>query len=67
MIRRFAILSSGLALSACAVGPNYSKPAPLAAPETTLRESAIAGVTPTPLPDKWWRLFDDANVDRLVE
>jgi NodT family efflux transporter outer membrane factor (OMF) lipoprotein len=67
MIRRLAILSSVVALSACAVGPNYSKPAPLAAPETTLRESAIAGVTPTPLPDKWWRLFDDPNVDRLVE
>lgn len=66
MIRRLAILSA-LSLSACAVGPNYSKPAPLAAPETALRESAIAGVTPSPLPDKWWRLFDDANVDRLVE
>ncbi|MBB6125120.1 NodT family efflux transporter outer membrane factor (OMF) lipoprotein [Sphingobium subterraneum] len=27
----------------------------------------MAGVSPTPLPDKWWRLFDDPNVDRLVE
>jgi len=68
---RVAILSalslSALTLSACVVGPNYKKPADIAAPDATLRESAVAGVTPSPLPDKWWRLFDDANVDRLVE
>jgi NodT family efflux transporter outer membrane factor (OMF) lipoprotein len=68
---RVAILSalglSALALSACVVGPNYKKPADIAAPDATLRESAVAGVTPSPLPDKWWQLFDDANVDRLVE
>jgi NodT family efflux transporter outer membrane factor (OMF) lipoprotein len=56
-----------LALSACMVGPDYKKPADLAAPDTTLRESGVVGVTPSPLPPKWWRLFDDANVDRLVE
>jgi NodT family efflux transporter outer membrane factor (OMF) lipoprotein len=65
-MKRLALLPA-LALSACMVGPDYTKPAPLSAPETTLRESDVAGVTPTPLPDKWWRLFDDANVDRLVE
>jgi len=68
---RVAILSalglSALTLSACVVGPNYKKPADIAAPDATLRESAVSGVTPSPLPDKWWRLFDDANVDRLVE
>ena len=68
---KFAILSafglSTLVLSACVVGPNYKKPADIAAPDATLRESAVAGVTPSPLPDQWWRLFDDANVDRLVE
>ncbi len=56
-----------LALSACMVGPDYKKPADLAAPDATLRESGVVGVTPSPLPAKWWRLFDDANVDRLVE
>ena len=56
-----------LTLSACVVGPNYKKPADIAAPDATLREAGVAGVTPSPLPDKWWRLFDDANVDRLVE
>ncbi|HEX7849165.1 MAG TPA: TolC family protein, partial [Sphingomonas sp.] len=68
---RVAILSalglSALTLSACVVGPNYKKPADIAAPDATLRESAVSGVTPSPLPDKWWQLFDDANVDRLVE
>lgn len=65
-MKRLAILSA-LALSACMVGPTYKKPADLTAPNATLRESDVVGVTPTPLPDKWWRLFDDPNVDRLVE
>ena len=25
------------------------------------------GITPTPLPDHWWRLYNDPVVDRLVE
>ena len=62
-----AVLVMSAVLSACAVGPNYTKPADLAPPQTTLRESDVVGVTPTPLPEKWWQLFDDANVDRLVE
>lgn len=56
-----------LTLSACAVGPNYRQPTPPGTAAPTLAESAIAGVTPTPLPGKWWQLFDDPNVDRLVE
>jgi NodT family efflux transporter outer membrane factor (OMF) lipoprotein len=68
---RLAILSALalpiLTLSACVVGPNYKKPADIAAPDATLREAGVSGVTPSPLPDKWWQLFDDANVDRLVE
>lgn len=65
-MKRLAILIP-LALSACAVGPNYRQPVAPGAGNATLSESAAVGVTPTPLPDKWWQLFDDTNVDRLVE
>lgn len=66
-MRRLTIFAP-IALSACAVGPNYHAPAiPGGNTAATLSEGAIAGVAPTPLPPKWWRLFDDPNVDRLVE
>ena len=65
-MRRLAALVP-LVLAGCVVGPDYVKPADRAAPDTTLREASVVGVAPTPLPDKWWRLFDDPNVDRLVE
>tara|TARA_R110000782_G_scaffold182437_6_gene272677 strand:- start:9532 stop:10950 length:1419 start_codon:yes stop_codon:yes gene_type:complete len=65
-MRRIALLGA-LALSGCMAGPHYDTPAPLSAPQTSLREAGGVGVTPSPLPDTWWRLFDDPNVDRLVE
>lgn len=64
---RAAVPALTLALTGCVVGPDYHKPADLSAPDLTLREGNVTGVTPTPLPDKWWRLFDDPNLDRLVE
>ncbi|WP_375398466.1 efflux transporter outer membrane subunit [uncultured Sphingomonas sp.] len=68
MIRRVAMAGMvALAVSACSVGPNYTRPAPLAAPDATLRERGAIGVTPSPLPDRWWRLFADRDLDRLVE
>jgi NodT family efflux transporter outer membrane factor (OMF) lipoprotein len=56
-----------LVLSACAVGPNYHRPAPLPHAQVQLAESlANAAVTPSPLPEKWWQLFKDPELDRLV-
>ena len=56
-----------LALSACAVGPNYERPATLPREQVKLQEAIDNGaVTPTPLPDKWWQLFESAEIDRLV-
>jgi len=66
MTRWFLILSAPL-LGSCVVGPNYRPPAPLADRDLKLREADLVGVTPTPLPPKWWRLFDDPDLDRLVE
>jgi NodT family efflux transporter outer membrane factor (OMF) lipoprotein len=67
--RRFALAAGSLAaLSACAVGPDYRAPAPLPPADTALAEaSGASAVSPAALPDKWWRLFEDPTLDRLVE
>ncbi|QUT06424.1 efflux transporter outer membrane subunit [Sphingobium phenoxybenzoativorans] len=68
-MRRLLLSASAvLALSACAVGPDYHAPKPLAPAQTDLKE-ATAGATLSvdPLPEKWWRLFDDPTLDGLVE
>jgi NodT family efflux transporter outer membrane factor (OMF) lipoprotein len=54
-------------LAGCVVGPNYSRPAALPEQSVKLREADLPGITPSPLPPHWWRLFDDASLDRLVE
>ena len=59
---------AALALSACAAGPGYVAVSP-PSPQVTTGPfiSAEAGVTePTPLPDNWWRLYDDPVLDSLV-
>lgn len=62
-----------LALSACATaGPDYAPPAHsiATAPAATgaFRSAAGPGIDPTaPLPDRWWRLYDDPALDGLVE
>jgi NodT family efflux transporter outer membrane factor (OMF) lipoprotein len=57
-----------LTLSACAVGPNYRAPAPLDTAKADLTEAeGLSAVEGGALPDRWWHLFSDANLDRLVE
>lgn len=63
---RLAILIP-LALAACAVGPDYQHPAALPAGQVRLQEALDNGlVAPSPLPARWWELFQDAELDRLV-
>jgi multidrug efflux system outer membrane protein len=64
MTARFAVILSALALSACALGPNYHVPA---------TPPAGAFVSATPMiasgdvaPDAWWRLYDDPVLDDLI-
>lgn len=64
-MRQLAALAT-LALAACAAGPDYRTPR-LPSLSGRLVEAQIAGVQPTPLPPKWWRLFEDPALDRLVE
>jgi NodT family efflux transporter outer membrane factor (OMF) lipoprotein len=56
-----------LTMAGCAVGPNYRPPATLPGSALKLSETQVAQTTPSPLPPLWWRLFDDDDLDRLVE
>ena len=61
-------LASACALSACAVGPNYVAPK---TPQTAAgaligTDRAPNAANAAPLPDHWWRLYDDPVLDRLV-
>jgi NodT family efflux transporter outer membrane factor (OMF) lipoprotein len=75
-----AAIAASLALSACAVGPNYKqpdKPATTAytreALATQTQATAVAGGEPqrfqmgAQLPAQWWRLFESPQLDTLIE
>jgi NodT family efflux transporter outer membrane factor (OMF) lipoprotein len=65
--RFLALTPLALAVSACAVGPNYH------APQTPTGATApFVSATPTvataePPPADWWRLYDDPTLDSLVQ
>lgn len=55
------------ALGACTVGPDYVRPAQPGAAAAGFAEVAKTNVASSaPLPDQWWRLYDDPVVDRLI-
>jgi len=67
-----ALALAPLALSACTLaGPDYHLPeksvaaAPAAAQPFSAVEAGVAA--DVPLPDKWWRLYNDPRLDALVE
>ena len=56
---------SALALSACAVGPNYV--APIAPPSATAPfVTANAATVTTPADQNWWRMYRDPALDALI-
>ena len=57
---------SALALSACAVGPDYVASAPSPASSGPFLSADRSVFTPAPLPADWWRLYNDPVLDRLV-
>jgi NodT family efflux transporter outer membrane factor (OMF) lipoprotein len=66
-MRRALAAATALALGACAVGPNFRSPAPGApaqAPFASARSPAFTGNEP---PGRWWSLFGDPVLDRLIE
>ncbi len=75
-----ALLAAALALAACGtapVGPDYQVPADAVARQPAAgrpfvgagdgASGAAAVFTDAPLPDHWWRLYHDAQLDTLVQ
>jgi NodT family efflux transporter outer membrane factor (OMF) lipoprotein len=57
---------SALALSACAVGPDYAQPTPRPASTGPFLSAADPAFVPADLPADWWRLYNDPVLDGLV-
>ena len=55
-----------LALGACAVGPDYRPPAALPEASAGAFVSEAPGTGGGQPQDRWWRLYDDPAVDKLV-
>ncbi|HZF29396.1 MAG TPA: TolC family protein [Gammaproteobacteria bacterium] len=62
MNKRYTLLFT-LALSACAVGPDYRAPE---TPAAEFTQAAAAGVAEQPFEAAWWEQFGDPTLDDLV-
>jgi NodT family efflux transporter outer membrane factor (OMF) lipoprotein len=70
MSPRSVLLGSACAafLAGCAVGPRYVPPTPPAgAADGFVGAKATPAVTEAPLPEHWWRLYQDPALDDLVQ
>ena len=66
-MKTFATLASALALAACATGPHYVRPAtPTAAAGPFVAANSPAVQPLAPVPDNWWRLYNDPVLDGLI-
>jgi NodT family efflux transporter outer membrane factor (OMF) lipoprotein len=65
MLRKLILSASLLALAACSVGPDYAPPA-LAAPAPAFA-TATPAVSAELAADRWWTLYGDPVLDRLVD
>ncbi len=59
------ILVTTAGLSGCVVGPNYSRPS--AQVPGAYKEQAAAQNTPQTLPEKWWLVFNDPQLNALED
>ena len=64
-MKRLTLLAAGL-LSACAVGPNYERPATPPAAAGAFVDPGVTKVSAGAVEGEWWRLFRDPVLDRLV-
>ena len=78
LTRRLALILPVLFLSACAVGPNYKRPAAVVAPAykepppEAFKEAQAAGLQPANPSDafqkgKWWEIYNDPALNALEE
>lgn len=63
MSRRLAAILNALGLSACMIGPDYKRP------DTTIPSGwrMIGGDAAAVIKEQWWNLFNDPQLDRLIE
>jgi NodT family efflux transporter outer membrane factor (OMF) lipoprotein len=54
-------------LDGCRVGPNYHAPALPPGADKPLVSLNTSAEVPAPLPDAWWKLYDDSRLDGLVQ
>jgi len=69
-LKSIAVFAVGIAawiLQGCAVGPNYHRPQPIVPSQwtTTATRGALPGIEPQT--DLWWKSFQDAELDSLIE
>ena len=67
MKRRVVVAAAALALSGCMVGPNYRSPAPQQPAQAPFLSGQSPAFTQDQPPGRWWSLFADPVLDRLVE
>ena len=67
MKRRIATAFASLILTGCMVGPNYRSPAPQQPAQTPFLGAQSPAFTQDQPPGRWWSLFADPLLDRLVE
>jgi NodT family efflux transporter outer membrane factor (OMF) lipoprotein len=66
-MKTFATLASALALAACATGPDYVRPATTTAKAGPFVAANSPAIQPlAPVPDNWWRLYNDPVLDGLI-
>jgi len=66
-MKTFATLASALALAACATGPDYVRPATTTAAAGPFVAANSPAMQPlAPVPDNWWRLYNDPVLDGLI-
>ncbi len=53
-------------LAGCVVGPNYRTPDRVTTAPAVFAETSASTASAEP-PGRWWRLYDDKNLDRLVD
>ena len=61
MTRHFIMAALALLLAGCTVGPNYQRP------DVDLPRNLGVVQSPAPAPERWWTLFGDPVLDRLVD
>ena len=66
-MKNLTILVSALALAACSTGPDYTRPVTTTAaagPFAAANSPAVQRLAP--VPNDWWRLYDDPVLDGLI-